>query len=140
MRPSSVPPPTHKNKSAAAALRANRCRYVHHTDIRHRDRARPFPHGLQDPEPAAHGRDLGADQALLEAFRRPQGRAGPAGPWWSRSTPGIVYINVLLNEWNRVFYNALEQRDYASFMVLLLRFSWIAAFSSSPRSRGSTTR
>jgi len=41
---------------------------------------------------------------------------------------GIVYINVLLNEWNRVFYNALEQRDYASFKVLLLRFSWIAAF------------
>lgn len=41
---------------------------------------------------------------------------------------GIVYINVLLNEWNRVFYNALEQRDYASFKVLLLRFSWIAGF------------
>lgn len=40
---------------------------------------------------------------------------------------GIVYINVLLNEWNRVFYNALEQRDYASFKELLLRFSMIAA-------------
>ncbi|KWR89974.1 ABC transporter ATP-binding protein/permease [Cupriavidus sp. IDO] len=41
---------------------------------------------------------------------------------------GIVYINVLLTEWNRVFYNALEQHDFASFKVLLLRFSWIAAF------------
>lgn len=41
---------------------------------------------------------------------------------------GIVYINVLLNEWNRVFYNALEQRDFASFKLLLVRFSWIAAF------------
>lgn len=40
---------------------------------------------------------------------------------------GIVYINVLLNEWNRVFYNALEQRDFASFQALLIRFSWIAA-------------
>lgn len=40
---------------------------------------------------------------------------------------GIVYINVLLNEWNRVFYNAIEQRDYASFKLLLVRFSWIAA-------------
>ncbi|WP_420995847.1 ABC transporter ATP-binding protein/permease [Cupriavidus sp. 30B13] len=41
---------------------------------------------------------------------------------------GIVYINVLLNEWNRVFYNALEQHDYTSFKTLLLRFSWIAGF------------
>ncbi|CAG9170064.1 ABC transporter ATP-binding protein/permease [Cupriavidus pampae] len=38
----------------------------------------------------------------------------------------IVYINVLLNEWNRVFYNALEQRDFVSFKTLLIRFSWIA--------------
>jgi putative ATP-binding cassette transporter len=38
----------------------------------------------------------------------------------------IVYINVLLNEWNRVFYNALEQRDFVSFKTLLVRFSWIA--------------
>ncbi|MDF3832957.1 ABC transporter ATP-binding protein/permease [Cupriavidus basilensis] len=41
---------------------------------------------------------------------------------------GIVYINVLLNEWNRVFYNALEQHDYVSFKTLLIRFSWIAGF------------
>ncbi|MCP3024937.1 ABC transporter ATP-binding protein/permease [Cupriavidus basilensis] len=41
---------------------------------------------------------------------------------------GIVYINVLLNEWNRVFYNALEQHDYTSFKALLIRFSWIAGF------------
>lgn len=41
---------------------------------------------------------------------------------------GIVYINVLLNEWNRVFYNALEQHDYVSFKALLIRFSWIAGF------------
>lgn len=40
---------------------------------------------------------------------------------------GIVYINVLLNEWNRVFYNALEQRDFASFQTLLVRFSVLAA-------------
>ncbi|WP_416047568.1 ABC transporter ATP-binding protein/permease [Cupriavidus basilensis] len=41
---------------------------------------------------------------------------------------GIVYINVLLNDWTRVFYNALEQHDYASFKALLIRFSWIAGF------------
>lgn len=41
---------------------------------------------------------------------------------------GIVYINVLLNEWNRVFYNAIQQHDFASFKTLLVRFSWIAAF------------
>lgn len=39
----------------------------------------------------------------------------------------IVYINVLINDWNRLFYNALEQRDAAAFRSLLLRFSWLAA-------------
>ncbi|MBY4896481.1 ABC transporter ATP-binding protein/permease [Cupriavidus sp. AU9028] len=41
---------------------------------------------------------------------------------------GIVYINVLINDWNRAFYNALEQRDFPAFQTLLLRFSILAAF------------
>ena len=28
---------------------------------------------------------------------------------------GIVYINVLLNQWNNAFYNALQDKDYAVF-------------------------
>jgi putative ATP-binding cassette transporter len=40
---------------------------------------------------------------------------------------GLVYILVLLNEWNRLFYNSLEQRSYADFKALLLRFSVLAA-------------
>ncbi len=40
---------------------------------------------------------------------------------------GGVYILVLLNDWNREFYNALQERDLESFGPLLLRFSGLAA-------------
>ena len=39
---------------------------------------------------------------------------------------GMVYINVLFNEWNRVFYNALESKDLATFKEQLWRFSYLA--------------
>src|SRR5215510_10166078 len=39
---------------------------------------------------------------------------------------GIVYINVLLNQWNNTFYNALQDKDYAVFIQQLIRFSWLA--------------
>jgi putative ATP-binding cassette transporter len=37
-----------------------------------------------------------------------------------------VYMLVLMNEWNRLFYNALEKRDQAVFWAQLLRFSYLA--------------
>jgi vitamin B12/bleomycin/antimicrobial peptide transport system ATP-binding/permease protein len=42
-------------------------------------------------------------------------------------TLGIVYINVLLNQWNNTFYNALQDKNYAVFIQQLIRFSWLAA-------------
>jgi len=39
---------------------------------------------------------------------------------------GIVYINVLLNQWNNTFYNALQDKDYAVFWSQLIRFTWLA--------------
>jgi vitamin B12/bleomycin/antimicrobial peptide transport system ATP-binding/permease protein len=39
---------------------------------------------------------------------------------------GIVYINVLLNQWNNAFYNALQDKDYAVFWSQLVRFTWLA--------------
>ena len=39
---------------------------------------------------------------------------------------GIVYINVLLNQWNNTFYNALQDKDYAVFVHQIIRFSWLA--------------
>ncbi|MFN8525849.1 MAG: ABC transporter ATP-binding protein/permease [Chloroflexota bacterium] len=42
-------------------------------------------------------------------------------------TLGRVYLLVLLNTWNRDFYNALEQRDYDAFLYLLLYFCGLAA-------------
>ncbi len=39
----------------------------------------------------------------------------------------IVYINVLLNQWNNAFYNALQDKDYAVFWSQLVRFTWLAA-------------
>ena len=40
---------------------------------------------------------------------------------------GMVYMMVLLNDWNRVFYNALEQKNEQDFKDLLLYFSFLAA-------------
>src|SRR5262245_4866440 len=42
-------------------------------------------------------------------------------------TLGIVYINVLLNQWNNTFYNALQDKNYAVFIQQFIRFSWLAA-------------
>ncbi|MGH8806296.1 MAG: ABC transporter ATP-binding protein/permease [Noviherbaspirillum sp.] len=39
---------------------------------------------------------------------------------------GMVYLNVLINEWNRDFYNALENKAYPQFMEQLWRFSYLA--------------
>lgn len=41
---------------------------------------------------------------------------------------GMVYLNVLFNEWNREFYNALETKNFAIFKEQLWRFSWLAFF------------
>jgi putative ATP-binding cassette transporter len=39
---------------------------------------------------------------------------------------GLVYINVLLNQWNNTFYNALQDKDYTVFIHQIIRFSWLA--------------
>ncbi len=40
---------------------------------------------------------------------------------------GIVYLNVLLNQWNNAFYNALQDKKYDVFVHQLGRFCWLAA-------------
>jgi putative ATP-binding cassette transporter len=40
---------------------------------------------------------------------------------------GSVYLLVLLNDWNRQFFNALEQKDEQDFFVLLVYFCFLAA-------------
>jgi len=40
---------------------------------------------------------------------------------------GIVYINVLLNQWNNAFYNALQDKNFTVFWSQLVRFTWLAA-------------
>ncbi len=39
---------------------------------------------------------------------------------------GIVFVNVLLNKWNRVFFDALQNKDYATFRAQLLYFTVLA--------------
>jgi putative ATP-binding cassette transporter len=39
---------------------------------------------------------------------------------------GLVFLEVLFNDWNRRFYNALQDYDQAAFLPLLLRFTVIA--------------
>jgi putative ATP-binding cassette transporter len=84
-----------------------------------------------------------ADALRFDA-RRFIGRAWQlAYPYWSRSDErpvawallltvfgislGLVYIAVLLNQWNRDFFNAVQGRDYPAFMHLLLYFCVLAA-------------
>lgn len=38
----------------------------------------------------------------------------------------MVYLNVLFNEWNRDFYNALETKNFVVFKAQLWRFSYLA--------------
>src|SRR5574340_1278276 len=40
---------------------------------------------------------------------------------------GIVYVSVLINKWQNDFYNALQNKDMATFYRLLLHFSLLAA-------------
>jgi len=39
---------------------------------------------------------------------------------------GAVYMLVLLNDWNRLFYDALEKRDQEVFVAQLLRWTYLA--------------
>jgi putative ATP-binding cassette transporter len=39
---------------------------------------------------------------------------------------GAVYMLVLINDWNRLFYDALEKRDQPVFWAQLLRFTYLA--------------
>jgi len=39
---------------------------------------------------------------------------------------GIVYLNVLFNEWNNLFYNSLQNRDIDAFFRLFGRFTILA--------------
>jgi putative ATP-binding cassette transporter len=40
---------------------------------------------------------------------------------------GLVYLNVVFNQWNNLFYNALQNKDFDAFLHQLLRFCWLAA-------------
>ncbi|WP_431571063.1 ABC transporter ATP-binding protein/permease [Hypericibacter sp.] len=40
---------------------------------------------------------------------------------------GLVYLNVVFNSWNNLFYNALQNKDFDGFLHQLFRFCWLAA-------------
>jgi len=42
---------------------------------------------------------------------------------------GAVYLSVLFNDWNNLFYNALQNKDVAGFFHQMFRFGWLAALS-----------
>ena len=41
-------------------------------------------------------------------------------------TLGMVYMNVLLNQWNNAFFTALQKRDGSGFVPLMTRFTLLA--------------
>ena len=66
------------------------------------------------------------------ALARPYWKSEERGRAWGLLiaiivlTLGLVYIDVLFNEWYRGFYNSLEQKNQEDFMDLLLYFSLLA--------------
>jgi putative ATP-binding cassette transporter len=40
---------------------------------------------------------------------------------------GLVYLNVLFNQWNNAFYNTLQDKNLEAFWAQLVRFTWLAA-------------
>ena len=40
-------------------------------------------------------------------------------------TLGMVYINVLFNQWNNAFFSALQNKDQTAFLYQLFRVSWL---------------
>src|SRR5215471_1086237 len=42
-------------------------------------------------------------------------------------TLGMVYVNVLYNDWNREFFEAIQDKDFESFGPLLIHFGILAA-------------
>jgi putative ATP-binding cassette transporter len=82
--------------------------------------------------------------SIKPVARRFIGRAWQlAHPYWTRSDErlvawallaaivgislGLVYLAVVLNRWNRDFFNAIQEKSYADFLQLLLYFCFIAA-------------
>jgi vitamin B12/bleomycin/antimicrobial peptide transport system ATP-binding/permease protein len=42
-------------------------------------------------------------------------------------TLGMVYINVLFNQWNNAFFSALQDKDQTAFLNQLIRVIWLVA-------------
>jgi putative ATP-binding cassette transporter len=42
---------------------------------------------------------------------------------------GAVYLSVLFNDWNNLFYTALQNKDIPAFFHQMFRFSWLAGLS-----------
>lgn len=40
---------------------------------------------------------------------------------------GAVYVSVLFNDWNNLFYNALQEKNRDAFTHQFIRFGWLAA-------------
>jgi len=40
---------------------------------------------------------------------------------------GQVFLSVLFNQWNNLFYTALQNKDWPTFLHQLIRFCWLAA-------------
>ena len=40
---------------------------------------------------------------------------------------GLVFLTVLYNDWNRAFFEAIQDKDFDSFGMLLARFCVLAA-------------
>ena len=85
------------------------------------------PTSLEDPAIARLRRTLPNAWGMIRPYWRSEDR------WWAWGlllvvvalTLGMVYINVLFNQWNRAFFNALQDKNQAMFIHQIIRVAWL---------------
>ena len=76
--------------------------------------------------------DAGSFLGKVWELARPYWKSEERGRAWGlliaivALTLGLVYLDVQFNNWNREFYNSLEQKNYEDFKDLILYFALLA--------------
>ena len=98
-------------------------------------------HGRGDAPGAPHTpADLSEDAAQISLRRTLPNAWAMIGPYWFSEdrlvarglllavvflTLGMVYLTVLLNQWNNAFYSALQDKNLVAFRGQLFRVPWL---------------
>jgi putative ATP-binding cassette transporter len=84
---------------------------------------------LEDPPGTSVRRTLAHAWAMIRPYWASEDRWAAWGLLLAvvLLTLGMVYINVLFNQWNSAFFNALQEKNQTAFLEQLFRVSWLIA-------------